>query len=358
LLSTATHSQRNITARKFLSTVGCQRISKLHTPQTTPRLKNAISPIANALRLSISGVHLHRRSRTTAELWLLGCPWPSHSSRTTRGSPIPTTIFSMRSQSSRLWATIALALLASTTSATTVSLASFIPRIDNLPSACGKVYNTVIAGCVASDFSKGTTCSAACVRGLNAIAQEVQSECANVDAGEISIIGVFQNGLGIQSLCPGVTVVTGSSSSEKQTSTTTEVQKTSTQAVVTATTKESSSAAETTSTAASSTTEADDGEESSTAQVSASSSSSSTGGLTLDPNATGAVTTTAVVAPPTDTATSSTKGAAATAQLSNADSGGGSPFDIVATGSSPQGRVFDSSVAGLLATAVLLVACA
>jgi hypothetical protein len=274
----------------------------------------------------------------------------------------------MRSQS--LWA---FALLASTTRATVamtyatsastedVTLASFSPQIDEdkLSTSCAKVYNAAIAGCTPSDFdaTKKAVCTTACLRGLSAITDEVKSGCAGVDVGELSIIGVFQNGVGIGILCPRAVT----SSSSRVASETTEVVKTSTTAAAT-TKKESSTTAEVTSTTAvSSSTETDDGEESSTAQET--SSSSSTGALTLDPNATGTLTTTTVVAPPTNTASSLTNGAAATpapnAQLSNADSGGGSPFDVQATGSSPQLRAFDIAAgATLLATTLLFVVCA
>jgi uncharacterized cupin superfamily protein len=276
----------------------------------------------------------------------------------------------MRSQS--LWA---FAFLASTTRATVamtyatsastedVTLASFSPQINEnkLSTSCAKVYNTAIAGCTPSDFdaTKQAVCTAACLRGLSAITDEVKSGCAGVDVGELSIIGVFQNGVGTKILCPKAADVTSSRSSVA--SETTAVVRPSTTAAAT-TKKESSTTAQVTSSAAaSSTTETDDGEESSTAQET--SSSSSTGGLPLDPNATGTLTTTTVVALPTDTASSSTNGAAATpapnAQLSNADSGGGSPFDVQATGSSPQLRAFDIAAgATLLATTLMFIVCA
>jgi hypothetical protein len=73
----------------------------------------------------------------------------------------------------------------------------------------------------------------------------------------------------------------------------------------------------------------------------------------LDPNATGTFTSSA--APPTDTAQATQ---APNAQLSNADSGGGSPFDVVAAGASSQLKTLDVSIAGLLAAAIALLASA
>ncbi|KAG9194894.1 hypothetical protein G6011_04929 [Alternaria panax] len=247
----------------------------------------------------------------------------------------------MRSASLR--AALLALVLASASSATTVSLASFIPRIDDLPTSCNAVYTSAISGCAADDFKSGAICSAACVRGLSAIAESVKEKCANVDAGELSIIGVFQNGLGIQSLCPGVTITTRSSSTAG---------KTSTQAALT-TTSFTNSAVETSPTPTSSSTETEDGDEEATTSVQPTSSSWSTGSLVLDPNATG--TLTASVAPPTDTARATQ---APNAQLSNADSGGGSPFDVVAVGASSPLQAVGVSIASLCAIAVALLASA
>ena len=233
-----------------------------------------------------------------------------------------------------------LTALVGSTSAS-VSLASFIPRVDNLPSQCANIYNAKIEGCTAADFAQSATCSNACVQGLVKITEAVNRACQDVDVGETSIIGVFQNGLGIQSLCPGVTVTTISSTS----SSTRAPAQTSTEAV-----------ASTTSTT--STSETQD----------AQSSSTSSGGLITDPKATATLVTSAVNAPPTTAAQaepsptgnseSAKPSGKANSQLSNADSGGGSPFDVVATASSPRLRVTDVRMAALLAIALLFVACA
>ncbi|KAF3047186.1 hypothetical protein E8E12_011584 [Didymella heteroderae] len=52
-----------------------------------------------------------------------------------------------------------LILLAQLAAAADISLSSFTPRIDNLPSACRAVYTTPIDGCAASDFAAAATCS-------------------------------------------------------------------------------------------------------------------------------------------------------------------------------------------------------
>ncbi|KAF1849433.1 uncharacterized protein K460DRAFT_354282 [Cucurbitaria berberidis CBS 394.84] len=247
---------------------------------------------------------------------------------------------------------VGLVALAGTTSAS-VSLASFIPRIDNLPAQCASVYNSRIDGCTPDDFKPTATCSAVCVQGLAKITEAVIARCKDVDVGETSIIGVFQNGLGIQALCPGVTVTTISSIA----SSTRAAVPTSTRAVASTTlTTPTTSTASTTSTP--STSQTKDGQLSST----------SSGGLLIDPSATGTFTTSTVNAPPTSAGqpgASSTGNSNAVkpsqvpnSQLSNTDSGGGSPFDVVATGLAGRLQVTDVCTATLLAIALLVVACA
>ncbi|UPX17438.1 uncharacterized protein EKO05_0007792 [Ascochyta rabiei] len=205
-----------------------------------------------------------------------------------------------------------------------ISLSNFTPRIDNLPTPCKTVYNTKIDACVSSDFVVGAKCSSGCLAGLTKIGAAVQTGCAGVDVGETSIIGVFQNNIGIDALCPN-NQQAATSSSPSSTARTTLPTSTRTPTP-------------TTSTAATSTRQP---------------TSTSSSGLNLDPNATFATST--VTAAPTDAvATSSVpKG---NSQLSNSDSGGGSPFDVVATGGAPQLRATKAALAILLA-AVLLAAC-
>ncbi|KAL6708593.1 hypothetical protein ACN47E_002574 [Coniothyrium glycines] len=224
---------------------------------------------------------------------------------------------------------LGLAALASTTSA--VSLASFIPRIDSLPSQCASVYNSQIDGCKAEDFGGGAQCSKACVQGLNKITEAVRTSCADVDVGETSIIGVFQNGLGLASLCPN-TPVTTVTPGPSTTRTTTQAQ-TSTQVAASSTLQTTT---ETTSSASSQT-------------QNAQSSSTTSGGINIDSSAPVINTASRPAANPTQ---------APNSQLSNADSGGGSPFDVVAIGSAAQVYSGEASLGALLMTAVVLVACA
>ncbi|OCK85659.1 hypothetical protein K432DRAFT_400047 [Lepidopterella palustris CBS 459.81] len=111
---------------------------------------------------------------------------------------------------------IALLLSLWATSASAISLSNFTPRVENLPSACEAVYDQTIAGCQASDFATNAQCSKACINGLVAISQAVQSQCKDADVAETSIIGVFLQGQGIPSLCNGVTVTTVNSPGSTQ----------------------------------------------------------------------------------------------------------------------------------------------
>ena len=213
-----------------------------------------------------------------------------------------------------------------------ISLSNFTPRIDNLPTKCKTVYDTKIDACVSSDFALGATCSSACVAGLTKIGAAVKTGCASVDVGETSIIGVFQNDLGIAALCPNNQQTTSSSSSSTaqttlQTSTRTSTPVTTTAAPPTSTTQPSRA---------------------------------SSSGLNLDTTATGATSTATEnptgAAPTLVTDPSSAPSSGGNSQLSNSDSGGGSPFDVVATGAAPQLRITTAALSTVVA-AVLFVAC-
>ncbi|KAF2250771.1 hypothetical protein BU26DRAFT_562731 [Trematosphaeria pertusa] len=220
------------------------------------------------------------------------------------------------------------------TSATqAISLSNFTPRIENLPSPCQSAYTTQIQGCQAGDFTNGARCSANCVQGLVTISELVSQQCSNVDVPETSIIGVFLLGQGIPALCPGVEVTTIAPSStqvQPPPQTSTEAQASNEPA---APPPSSSQAIES---------------DSSVAESSATS-------VANTPNES--------VAPPTSTAqpqltfaTGSPPPAAsqtASSQRSNQDSGGGSPFDVVATGSSPPLNVGHCALSAIVGVALL-----
>lgn len=230
-----------------------------------------------------------------------------------------------------------------TTAATTsaVQLANFQPiRIEN--AQCRAAYTTNIEGCQSSDFDPKATakCSEACVAGLKKIGEVVKRVCRDVDVGETSIIGVFQNGIGVAALCPVIaTPSPPASSARPQTS----AQPPSSRPASSAATPSSALETVTSSTIS--------------ASSEATQSSSTSSGILVDPNP-----TSISVGSPTNLAPSLASSTAAAApsrapnnaQLSNADSGGGSPFDVVAsTGASSQLRAFDLTMATLLGTALL-----
>jgi hypothetical protein len=247
---------------------------------------------------------------------------------------------------------LSFALLTSTTlAANTVSLASFTPRINNINNAqCQSVYTATIAACTPSDFLPNTRCSAECVKGLFAVGELVKSSCKDVDVGETSIIGVFQNDLGIRALCPGNSL----GNQPAVTTTTSRAAQTSAAATTTRSTSAVPPPASSLATSVSTSTSAAAASSQSRA---AQASSSSSLGIVVDPNPTSiaAGSSTGAVQPPA----SSTKAARPTlppnAQLSNADSGGGSPFDVQATGGSSQVRVWELGM-GVLAVMVVALA--
>jgi hypothetical protein len=241
---------------------------------------------------------------------------------------------------------LGLAIFITGTSAT-VSLSSFVPRVDIQNNVqCRAAYTTTIKGCQASDFSPPARCSSACVQGLQDIGELIKKVCKDVDVGETSIIGVFQFGIGIASLCPGIDVVTASSSLISTTSSRTQAQS-STQ-VATSAPRPTWSLATSLTTSTTTTTLA-------TQSQASQSSGTSSQGLNVDPNPTsiaGGSPTGDVQSPATSTAA-----ARPDPQFSN-NSGGGSPFDFQATGVSSQLHVLDMTMAAFMGTALLFIACA
>jgi hypothetical protein len=229
-------------------------------------------------------------------------------------------------------------LLAQLTAATDISLSSFTPRIDNLPSACRAVYTTAIDGCVASDFAGGATCSVQCLAGLVRIGVSVKTGCRDVDVGETSIIGVFQNGLGVAALCPNNKQSPSTSPSASTTKTTASSARPTSRSTLESS-KQTSTLATTTA-----------APPSSSAQPSSESS-----GLAIDTTATQAASTSFKFNDPT-AAPSSTAKPSGHSQLSNLDSGGGSPFDVVATGAGGSLHSTRFSLVGVLA-AIAVAAC-
>lgn len=249
---------------------------------------------------------------------------------------------------------LSLVFLITGTSAT-VSLSSFTPRVDIQNNVqCRAAYTTTIKGCQASDFTPPNRCSQACVQGLQDIGEVIKRVCQNVDVGETSIIGVFQFGIGIASLCPGVDIVTASSAAATTSTRTTQGQ--STQTTTTRATTSSSVPPPAWSLATNSLATST-GSSSASQTTQSSASSSSTQGLNVDPDPTSiaGVSPTGAVQPP---ASSTAAAPPNSQQFSNGDSGGGSPFDVQAFGAASRSRVFDVTLAALVGTAMVFVACA
>ncbi|KAH3978514.1 hypothetical protein HBH98_100010 [Parastagonospora nodorum] len=236
------------------------------------------------------------------------------------------------------------ALLISGTSAT-VSLSSFTPRINNIGNTqCESAYNTLIKGCQASDFGGDVVCSAACIRGLQEITQLVQRSCSGVRVDQSSIIGVFQSGIGIKSLCPKNEDAASSSTTAARTTTAAQSTQAATSRASTSATPAPSSSSDTTSSTLD------------TQSSAAQSSTSSSTGLVVDPSPTSV----AGSSPTGDAqlpASSTGAGRPNQPQLSNQDSGGGSPFDVQSTGDSSRTTI-DVMLASFVGTALLFVACA
>lgn len=238
----------------------------------------------------------------------------------------------------------ALTMSGVTTLTTAISLANFNPRIENLPSQCQSIYTTPIEGCKAEDFTTaGATCSNECVTGLVKIMKKVEVACASVDVPETSIIGIFLLGRGIPTLCPGIEVITISPSSARPIATPTPTPTSSEEEATTTTEAEATSTEE-----PETTTE--------TAAVTSTEAPSDTG------TATNVQTTFETSTPtPESSATSSAAGPTATGnrQLSNADSGGGSPFDVQAIGAAAPSKSFRklafSAILGVVGLAFTIV---
>jgi len=83
------------------------------------------------------------------------------------------------------------------------SLASFDKQtISGLSPACSTVYNTAIAGCMASDFIAMNPCSAACINGLISVQTQAQAACATAIINlPYSMLAYFAKGQGVTELC-------------------------------------------------------------------------------------------------------------------------------------------------------------
>jgi hypothetical protein len=71
-----------------------------------------------------------------------------------------------------------------------------------LPNSCSSAYDGQIPSCTTSDFNN--QCSLGCQAGLNQVAKNVQSGCANVSVNPNALLGIVMSGGIIPALCPSV----------------------------------------------------------------------------------------------------------------------------------------------------------
>ncbi|OAX77083.1 hypothetical protein ACJ72_08622 [Emergomyces africanus] len=82
-----------------------------------------------------------------------------------------------------------------------VSLHQIQPII-SFPPSCTRAYSTNISGCVVSDFINRGSCSPECIEGLETLSRSLNMACVGSRAFSRSLIGLFFQGLGVQTLCP------------------------------------------------------------------------------------------------------------------------------------------------------------
>ncbi|KAF9739772.1 hypothetical protein PMIN06_007157 [Paraphaeosphaeria minitans] len=227
-----------------------------------------------------------------------------------------------------------------TTDIEAVSLSKFVPRIENLPQSCQVAYNTSIQGCTRADFPKErneaiNNCSNDCVQGLIKIVQLVNQQCSTVRVPADSIIGVALSGDLLPKLCGNIVVVT--SGQQTYALSTSATSMTSTTSTAASTTRQMQSS----STQATDSAQSTQSTPSSTAASSVASSprqsiqppSSTQQGIAID----------TATPPPAPSQT-------AIGQKSNPDSGGGSPFDVTLSASSPSSH---RQLGGLVMTVMI-----
>ncbi|KAF2865450.1 hypothetical protein BDV95DRAFT_253532 [Massariosphaeria phaeospora] len=231
-----------------------------------------------------------------------------------------------------------------TTASQLVALSNFTPQVDNLPSQCQTVYTTKIQGCVPGDFvtKDGHQCTESCVSGLYKIAPAVIQQCRGATVPDKSIVAIFLLSLGPNALCPnnGLPEPEASSTQVEQTSTRPPPPPASTAQEP----SPSSTAEIDTDPRASATTLA-------TSSASPTSPTVAPPASTPPPQPTSATGDSPALQPP-PAAPSET----ASSQKSNSGSGGGSPFDVVAAGSSSQLRPSTAMSGAILGMVLALAA--
>ncbi|KAK4123573.1 hypothetical protein N657DRAFT_415882 [Parathielavia appendiculata] len=225
-----------------------------------------------------------------------------------------------RRQSSR-WVGL-LSMMASTTSA--LSLTSFQPiTATTVHLGCILAYNYQISGCTIADFTRGNTCSVACVKSLIKIQYAVQAACPNVNVDAASVLGQALLGNLVDLVCS----VRPTSTTTPAAATTTETEEPQTSTTETETEEPE------TSTSTFSLTTALDTSISTSAQFSPTTSAS----------------------PPSSSSSSSSTITASPEPTTEDSSGGGSPFDVASSDSRQLTSCWPQTVAVAVGLSLLLL---
>ncbi|KAL5084099.1 hypothetical protein Trisim1_012329 [Trichoderma cf. simile WF8] len=100
------------------------------------------------------------------------------------------------------WPSLAsLVFLAGAASANSLSLSNFQSLTSSVSVQCLYAYNLPIRGCSPSDFGSGATCSEGCIAGLEAVQFSVQGFCTNINAASNSLLVEVKGGHILDALC-------------------------------------------------------------------------------------------------------------------------------------------------------------
>ncbi|PKK54918.1 hypothetical protein CI102_224 [Trichoderma harzianum] len=94
-----------------------------------------------------------------------------------------------------------LVFLAGAASANSLSLSNFQSLTSSVSVQCLYAYNLPIRGCSPSDFGSGATCSEGCITGLQAVQFSVQGFCTNINAASNSLLAEVKGGHILDALC-------------------------------------------------------------------------------------------------------------------------------------------------------------
>ncbi|KAL6692970.1 hypothetical protein J3F84DRAFT_350962 [Trichoderma pleuroticola] len=96
---------------------------------------------------------------------------------------------------------VSLVFLAGAASAHLLTLSNFQSLTSSVSVQCLYAYNLPIRGCSLSDFTGGATCSESCIAGLQAVQFSVQGLCTNINAASYSLIVEVKEGHILDVLC-------------------------------------------------------------------------------------------------------------------------------------------------------------